>query len=114
MINAAPELLMLAALAIPSLAAPLIFVTGGTPNLREAVTLTREIRNQGGAITTYTLENIPEWVNVFPREGTLAPGAIQEVTFEFPANLPASTYATDLILQHVDGPEPLPINLRVA
>ncbi|MEL6746463.1 MAG: proton-conducting transporter membrane subunit, partial [Pseudomonadota bacterium] len=40
MINAAPELLMLAALAIPALAAPLIFVTGGTPNLREAVTLT--------------------------------------------------------------------------
>ncbi|MEM6770605.1 MAG: Ig-like domain-containing protein, partial [Bacteroidota bacterium] len=80
----------------------------------EAVTLTREIRNQGGAITTYTLENIPEWVNVFPREGTLSPGASQEVTFEFPANLPASTYATDLILQHVDGPEPLPINLRVA
>ena len=78
-----------------------------------ALTVTRELRNQSGQITSYTIPNVPPWMNVFPRAGSLAPGERQRVTFEFPADLLADAYSTDLVLETVDGEEPLKVDLRV-
>ncbi|MEM1356936.1 MAG: T9SS type A sorting domain-containing protein, partial [Bacteroidota bacterium] len=80
----------------------------------ESLTVTREIRNQSGAITSFDIPSVPDWVDVFPRTGTLSPGASQVINFVFPANLLADAYSTEIIMRTVDGEEPLPVNLRVA
>lgn len=77
------------------------------------LTVTREIRNQGGAITSFEIPEVPDWMFVFPREGSIAPGGNQVVTFEFPADLLVDTYETTIIMETVDGDEPLPVELRV-
>jgi hypothetical protein len=83
-----------------------------TPEGEELV-ITREIRNQSGQITSYDIPSVPDWMQVFPRSGTLDPGARRTVTFTFPANLLADAYATTLIMETIDGEEPLEIDLRV-
>ncbi len=75
--------------------------------------VTREIRNQGGALTTYKIENIPDWMDVFPSESILAPGAVQVVHFVFPSNLVNGKYLRTLELTSIDGIEELDVNLRV-
>jgi hypothetical protein len=77
------------------------------------LTVTREIRNQGGAITSYSIEEVPDWMQVFPRQGSLAPGTRQVVNFEFPADLLVDIYETTLLMETVDGDEPLDVSLRV-
>ena len=77
------------------------------------LTVTREIRNQGGAATSWTIDEVPSWMTVFPREGSLEPGTRQIVTIEFPASLPSDAYEHTLIMTTVDGPEPLDVDLRV-
>lgn len=79
-----------------------------------SLTVTREIRNQSGAITSFQIPSVPDWVQVFPRSGTLAPGARQVINFVFPTDLLADTYSTEIIMLTVDGEEPLAIDLRVA
>jgi hypothetical protein len=80
----------------------------------ETLTVTREIRNQSGAITSFNIPSVPDWVQVFPRSGTLAPGARQVINFVFPSDLLADTYSTEIIMLTVDGEEPLTVDLRVA
>ena len=79
----------------------------------QPLTVTRDIRNQGGAITSFTIDDIPSWMNVFPREGSLEPGTNKIITFQFPGDLPSDAYNTRLVMETIDGPEPLDIDLRV-
>jgi hypothetical protein len=76
--------------------------------------VTREIRNQGGSSISFTLDNIPDWMDVFPRSGTLAPGGMVTVNFIFPANLVNGNFNVVVNMLTVEGTEPLPVNLRVA
>ncbi|MBC7886157.1 MAG: T9SS type A sorting domain-containing protein, partial [Saprospiraceae bacterium] len=76
--------------------------------------VTREIRNQSGEQTSYSINDIPDWMDVFPTSGSLAPGAIQVVKFIFPSDLVAGSYSTSINLNTVDGNEPLKVDLRVA
>ena len=84
--------------------------------------ITREIRNQSGQITNFELYDVPEWVDVFPLTGTLAPGASIPVTFTFPADLITLPYNQTIILSEqtglsstpTDGNEPIVVDLRVA
>lgn len=79
-----------------------------------SLTVTREIRNQSGQITSYSLDNIPDWMQVFPTAGAIEPGASRIITFTFPADLVTDAYATVLEMSTIDGIEPLNIDLRVA
>jgi hypothetical protein len=78
-----------------------------------SVIVSREIRNQGGAITDFTIPTVPSWMQVFPRTGSVAPGERVTVNFEFPADLLPRIYETDLIMETVDGEEPLAVEFRV-
>ncbi len=74
----------------------------------------RNIRNQGGSITGFSLVDLPEWMEVFPLTGNVLPGDFAEITFRFPADIVGGLYNTTLQMITPQGPEPLPIDLRVA
>jgi Secretion system C-terminal sorting domain len=74
----------------------------------------RNIRNQGGSVTGFSLVDIPEWMEVFPLTGNVLPGDFAEITFRFPADIVGGLYNTTLQMITPQGPEPLPIDLRVA
>lgn len=94
-----------------------LYWAGGSINERteegEPLIVSREIRNQGGERTSFTIPDVPNWMTVFPREGTLNPGERLVVNFEFPADLTANGYSTSLNMQTIDGSERLDIDLRV-
>jgi hypothetical protein len=75
--------------------------------------VTREIRNQAGSTVNFSFPDVPDWMEIFPREGSVAPGARQIVRFTFPSNLVNGSYQTVLSFLTVDGTEPLDVNLRV-
>jgi hypothetical protein len=79
----------------------------------ESIIVSREIRNQGGAITSFTIPNVPDWMQVFPRSGVVAPGERLTVNFEVPADLLPDTYNYTIIMETVDGDEPLEVEFRV-
>lgn len=78
-----------------------------------SVIITREIRNQGGEATSYELEDVPSWVQVFPRAATVAPGERVIVNFEFDADLLPEIYSTTIQMATIDGNEPLGVEMRV-
>ena len=85
------------------------------------VVVTREIRNQSGETTNFELYDVPEWIQVFPKTGTLEPGASIPVTFRFADDLVISDYDAVVNLSELvgssttpnDGNEPLKVDLRV-
>ncbi len=83
-------------------------------NEGESLVVTREIRNQSGQVTSFTLNNIPSWVEVFPREGSVVPGGSQVVRFTFPSDLIPTYFERTLEMTTIDGIEPLVVGLRVA
>jgi hypothetical protein len=91
--------------------------TGGnvdvTKYVNEFVTVSRRIENNGGDITNYTIEGIPDWVRIFPKNGSLSPGASQLVTFEFDSTMAIGGFVDTLKLDVVAGIEPLYVNARV-
>lgn len=80
----------------------------------KSLRITRDIRNQSGQITNFNLSNIPGWLDVYPRAGSVAPGEAQVITFEFPSDLIPAMYETTINMETIDGIEPLDINIRVA
>jgi hypothetical protein len=79
-----------------------------------ALTVERRIRNQSGANFSYELENIPEWVEVFPTAGSIPPGGAQIITFSFANDIVTNRYQQTILLRSAEGVEPLELNLRVA
>jgi hypothetical protein len=79
----------------------------------ETIIVSREIRNQGGSITSFTIPDVPDWMQVFPRSGAIAPGERLTVNFEVPADLLPNTYNHTIIMNTVDGDEPLEVEFRV-
>lgn len=75
--------------------------------------VTRMIRNQGGQITNFNLSGIPEWMQVFPRQGSVEPGRTQLVEFRFPGSLSGGFYFNTIVMETIDGDKPLDIDLRV-
>lgn len=74
----------------------------------------REIRNQSGQQTSFSISDFPDWMDIFPTVGSLAPGAIQPVQFIFPSSLVNGAYSTTVQMESVDGGEPIKVDLRVA
>jgi len=75
--------------------------------------VTREIRNQSGANVNFTFSEVPDWMDIFPREGFVSAGGSQVIKFTFSASLINGAYSTILNFTTVDGMEPLNVNLRV-
>lgn len=77
------------------------------------VRVTRRIENTGGQATDYEILDIPSWLRVFPKKGTLAPGVAQPITFEFDSTMAFGAYLDTLFLDVVEGKEPVIIDARV-
>jgi hypothetical protein len=77
------------------------------------VSLTRKIENTGGQATDYEILDVPSWVRVFPKKGTLAPGVAQPITFEFDSTMAFGAYLDTLFLDVVEGKEPVIVDARV-
>lgn len=76
-------------------------------------TVIRQIRNRGGTIATFRIENIPSWVKVTPTTGTLNPGQLADVIFEFQDDLLIGDYFQTIQLSGSKGDEPLDIMYHV-
>jgi hypothetical protein len=79
----------------------------------QPLSVSRNLRNQGAFAEDFTLKNIPTWMNVFPRQGTVAPGQTLPINFTFPAELLGGTYQQTIVMEGADGDKPLDVNLRV-
>jgi hypothetical protein len=77
------------------------------------VSVVRKIENTGGQATDYEILGIPNWVRVFPKKGTLAPGVAQPITFEFDSTMAFGAFRDTLLLDVVEGKEPVIIDARV-
>ncbi|MFN4254118.1 MAG: LamG-like jellyroll fold domain-containing protein [Saprospiraceae bacterium] len=74
---------------------------------------TRRLENRGGFNQAYEITGIPSWVRVFPKSGTLAPGQVQVITFEFDSTLVFGNYQDTVVLEGALGDEPLAVQCRV-
>ena len=77
------------------------------------VTLVRKIENNGGQATDFEIKGVPDWVRVYPKIGTLAPGSSTLVTFEFDSTMVYGDFVDTLRLDVVEGVEPMYVNARV-
>ena len=73
----------------------------------------RQIRNRGGSIASFRMENIPSWLTVSPATGTLNPGQVADISMIFQQDLLIGDYLDTLKLIGSNGTEPLVIDFRV-
>ncbi len=73
----------------------------------------RQVRNRGGSIASFRMENVPSWLTVSPSTGTLNPGQTAEITLTFQQDLLIGDYAATLNMTGSKGKEPLGIDYRV-
>ena len=73
----------------------------------------RQIRNRGGSIASFRMENIPSWLTISPATGTLNSGQSADITFTFQTDLLIGDYTATPKLVGSKGEEPLGIDYRV-
>ncbi len=79
----------------------------------EIKTVTRRLQNRGGFNQDFEITGIPNWCLVFPNKGTLVPGAVQEITFQFDSTIVFGKYVDTILVEGALGNEPLEITARV-
>ncbi len=79
----------------------------------EIKTETRRIENRGGFNQNYEITGGPDWVRIFPKSGTLAPGQVQVITFEFDSTMVFGVYSDTIKLEGSLGDEPLQVKGRI-
>lgn len=78
------------------------------------LTFTTKIINSSGQQQHFTIENLPEWCFVSPKEGTLEPLSYQTVTFTINEGVNVGTFSRDISLKtDYKFDEKLQVNLRV-
>jgi hypothetical protein len=77
------------------------------------VTVQRKIENRGGSAQGYEITGIPDWMNVSPKAGQLQPGQQQYLTFTFDSTMVYGDFRDTILMEGVDGDEPLPARVRV-
>lgn len=80
---------------------------------KDFVSLTRKLENAGGQALSYDIKEVPAWVRVFPQEGILAPGVVQNITFEFDSTMVFGAFKDTIFANGALGSEPLVIDARV-
>ncbi|MES2519116.1 MAG: right-handed parallel beta-helix repeat-containing protein [Bacteroidota bacterium] len=73
----------------------------------------RQIRNRGGTIMQFRMEDLPFWLTISPSTGTLNPGQTADVTFTFQQDMLIGDYLTTINMVGSQGKEPLKIDYRV-
>jgi hypothetical protein len=73
----------------------------------------RQIRNRGGSITSFRMEDVPSWLTISPATGTLNPGQSADITFTFQTDLLIGDYTATPKLVGSKGAEPMGIDYRV-
>ncbi len=81
--------------------------------VNQPFTLKRQIRNRGGSIMAYRMENLPAWLTVSPMTGTLNPGQVADVTLTFQQDLLIGDFLDTLQMVGSQGSEPLLIDYKV-
>lgn len=82
--------------------------------LGEELEFTSAIVNRGGEAKDFQIDNIPEWLEVVPRSGTIAPNSVTEVSFKVDPLINIGNYIQDLQLMTDFGfPEQLTLDLQV-
>lgn len=79
----------------------------------EFVHVERRIENRGGFNIDWELQNIPEYCSVYPIAGTLAPGDVRIINFDFDETMDFGKQLDTLILSGAEGDEPMIIDARV-
>ncbi len=91
------------------------------------LTVTRKIVNNSGTPLDYTITGpridnpdgsvnygpVPVWMNVFPLNGTLEPGELKTITFNFPDDLPQNEYLSEINVVGTDGNKAIEVDYRV-
>jgi hypothetical protein len=78
----------------------------------EGLILGRDLQNIGGQALSYSVTGVPDWMTVFPLEGSLSPASSQSVVFEFDENLPKGDYRDTIYAEGALGNEPMIVHLR--
>lgn len=82
--------------------------------LYEPLTFSTKIMNNSGEQQNYSIENLPGWLSVSPRDGTLEPLTEQKITFTVNKGTNVGNYSKDINLKtDFDFDEKLLVNLRV-
>ncbi|GGD54893.1 hypothetical protein GCM10011514_18840 [Emticicia aquatilis] len=84
-----------------------------TNEVLKPFSIKRQVRNRGGSIASFRMENVPSWLTVTPSTGTLNPGQTADVTFTFQQDLLIGDYTATLNLVGSKGKEPMGIDYRV-
>ena len=84
-----------------------------TNTVLQPFSVRRQIRNRGGTIASFRMEDIPSWLTVSPATGTLNPGQTADITLTFQQDLLIGDYLETLNLVGSKGKEPLSIDYRV-
>jgi len=69
-----------------------------TKELNDTLTFTTQIVNSGGEVKNFTISNIPSWLTVTPRNGTISPLTTQLIRFTVNPSVNIGVYKEDLIL----------------
>ncbi len=83
-------------------------------NLYQSHTFTTEIENLAGENQSFSIENLPVWLSVSPKSGTMPPRSSKTLTFTVSEGLNIGHYMQDIYL-HTDFEfdEKIALNLRV-
>ena len=73
----------------------------------------RQIRNRGGTIMQFRMEDFPFWLTISPSTGTLNPGQTAEIIFTFQQDMLIGDYLANINMVGSQGKEPLNIDYRV-
>ena len=80
----------------------------------EDFSTTRTLINNGGSNRTFALTDLPTWLDVEPREGTILPGEATTVTFSVDGNeIGAGSFKKTIFASGDQGNEPRAVDVRV-
>ncbi|MEL6537989.1 MAG: LamG-like jellyroll fold domain-containing protein, partial [Bacteroidota bacterium] len=65
----------------------------------EELTFTTQIKNKGGNLEEFTIDNLPAWLTASPAQGSISPLSTQEITFTVNSGLNIGQYDESLHLR---------------
>ncbi len=85
-----------------------------TKFVEQDTTITVNIQNQGGMNESYTISNIPSWMEVSPSSGNLSPQEVEQVEIRIKPELNIGSYQTDInLVASMDYNERLGVSVQV-
>jgi len=81
--------------------------------VNEPNSVTRQIKNRGGAAVIFNIANVPSWLTVSPNATTINPDEIIDITFTFQDDVLIGDYQQEILLTGSEGSEPLDVRLKV-